>query len=485
MKKILILSILLLINLLAKAQITFTKFYNFELEEPFNVLELDDGYLMTTSCGQTISTANLLIIKTDFLGDTLWVKRYGDSLIRYQITSLVKTYDNNFITGTNVTNYGLLIEYASLIKFDSNGDTLWTNNIYAPGSDFYFGIYFIECSDHGFLISGQQADSLGTDGNAVLIKTDSLGNFQWSKTFGGVKFDCAYSSVELPDKSFLTLGWTRSFSLGNRDLYLIKTDSLGILIWQKNYGTTFFDVGVGITKTMDGNYLLAGAKGNPANSGINGWLLKVDTSGAILWQKTLTTNLFDSEIWWARELNDGSIISAGSKTVTSTSLDSAWVVKTNSLGVKLWERGFQAGNNHSCFRDVIATSDGGYACVGFVYTGPSGNEDGWLVKLDSMGCDSTGCAQYTGVGIDDLNNDTEFSLYPNPVQDVLTIRFKFSLYSLCDVRVYNMLGEQVYAMRSFIQKQTTVPTTALPPGMYFVSLKYEGQTVTRKFVKAP
>ena len=462
--------------------ITFTKYYDYGQEAAYNILELNDGYLMATMVGQPALPRKVYIIKTDFYGDTLWVKYYGNSTDQLSINSLIRTYDGNYIVGTDNKDYNIFRKYSFLLKIDSNGDSLWLKKIYPPGSDRYNSQFVIECTDHGFLITGQQVDSLITDGDALIIKTDSLGNYQWSKTFGGPLFDAALSSVELPDKSFLTLGWTRSFSFGNRDLYLIKTDSLGNLIWQKHYGTTFLDGGTGITKTSDGNYLLAGYKGNSSTGLVDAWLLKIDTSGSILWQKTLT-NSGEAEIWWARELVDGTIVGAGSKSNPSFTLDSAWIVKTDGLGNKLWERGFVSNNNYSYFRDVQPTSDGGFACVGFVFTGPSGNEDGWLIKLDSMGCDSSGCATYTGVGINEINNEGEFSLYPNPVTDLLTIRFSYSLFSVCDISVYNMLGEQVYTTKTFVQKQTVIPVSQLPPGMYFLSLKYEGQTVAKKFVK--
>lgn len=462
--------------------ITFTKYYDFQYEEFFNVLELSDGYLMTASSGSTISTLHALIIKTDFNGDTIWVKHYGDTLQRYEIGGLLKTSDGNFVTGTRLRSYTLFKQSIYLLKFDNNGDTLWSRTIFAPGSDQYFGLFITECSDKGFLITGEQTDSLVTDGNVFIVKTDSLGNEEWSKNFGGIEFDAGHSSIELPDQGFLTLGWTRSFGLGSRDLYLIKTDSLGNLKWQKTYGTVYLDSGTGITKTADGNYLLAGGKGMSSTPSGGAWLIKVDTAGTVLWQETLIYTM-DCEIWWAHELQDHSIVAAGSKSDALNTVDSAWVGKTDSVGNLLWERSFISNNDQSYFRDVLPTTDGGFACVGFAYKGPTGNEDGWLIKLDSLGCDSSGCASYTGVGIEDLNNETEFSLYPNPVKDNLNIRFKFSMYGVCDVTVYNMLGEQVYVNRTFVQKQTSIPVTQLPSGMYFISLKYEGQTVARKFIK--
>ncbi|MEO8151207.1 MAG: T9SS type A sorting domain-containing protein [Bacteroidia bacterium] len=479
MKFLKVMVCLFLLSFGATAQtITFTKYYDFQLEEFFNVLELSDGYLMTASSGSTISTLRTLIIKTDFNGDTVWIKQYGDTLQRYEISGLLKTSDGNYITGSRLRSYTLFKQCIYLLKFDNNGDTLWAKTIFAPGSDQYFGLFLTECSDKGFLIAGQQTDSLATDGNVFITKTDSLGNEEWTKNFGGANYDAALSSVQLTDQGFLTLGWTRSYGLGSRDLYLIKTDSIGNFKWQKTYGTAYLDGATGITKTADGNYLLSGYKGISSTQEIRSWLIKIDTSGTIIWQKTYLNS--DSEIWWAHELQNNTIIAVGALE-GNNGIVNAWVVKTDSFGNQLWDRSFGSYNDHCCFRDVIQTSDSGFACVGFAYKGPNGNEDGWLIKLDSLGCDSFGCATYTEVN--EVNYNSEFSVYPNPVNDFLTIRFSYSLFSVCDITVYNMLGEQVYATRTFVQKQTAVPVSQLPPGMYFLSLKYEGQTVARKFVK--
>ncbi len=461
--------------------ITFTKYYDFGIDGCFNVLELNDGYLTATMAAHPFYPQNIYIVKTDFYGDTLWTKEYGSNNDYFIIYMLIKTSDSNFLLGCFRHDINLINTRLYLMKINSLGDTLWTREYVASSPYHYNGCYGIETSDKGFLITGQKSDSLLTDGDLLICKTDSAGNFQWLKTYGGSQFDAGYSSIELADKGFLTVGWTRSFGLGNRDLYLIKTDSLGNFKWQKTYGTTFADGATGITKTADGNYLIGGYKGIPSVSSIRPWLIKVDTAGIILWEKTYANT--KGEIQWARELPDGSIAGVGSLENASGNPDSAWIVKTDAQGIMLWDRGFVSYNDESYFRDFQPTSDGGFICAGFVFEGPTGTQDSWLIKLDSLGCDSFGCANYTNVGINDINYEDEFSVYPNPANDFLTIRFSYSLFSVCDIKVYNMLGEEVYNSRTFIQKQTAIPVSHLTPGIYFLSLRYEGQMVTRKFVK--
>ncbi len=107
----------------------------------------------------------------------------------------------------------------------------------------YYGGYLLETSDHGYLITGEIADSALTDGDIFILKTDSIGNLEWMNSFGGIRFEAGYSSVETTDGGYLTAGWTRSFGFGNnsniREDIVVKWDSVGNYQWHKTYGSIF------------------------------------------------------------------------------------------------------------------------------------------------------------------------------------------------------------------------------------------------------
>jgi len=99
-------------------------------------------------------------------------------------------------------------------------------------------LWALRCANGGYAISG--AVDIGTpsvqNGQASLIRTDAFGNQLWERLYGGALNDAAQQVVEVPDGGFLLLGWTRSFGAGQRDFYLVKTDSLGNQQWQRTYG---------------------------------------------------------------------------------------------------------------------------------------------------------------------------------------------------------------------------------------------------------
>jgi hypothetical protein len=354
-----------------------------------------------------------------------------------------------------------------------------------PGYN-YYSQYVIETADKGFLVTGQKGDSQNTDADGCLVKTDSVGNVQWIKTVGGNNFDAFYSSVQLPDQSYLSIGWTRSFGFGNNfnhDGYLVKTDSAGNFLWQKTIGTIDEENYMGISKTSDGNFLLAGGKYYYSTDTLEPQIIKIDTAGNIIWTRTYSTTHY-CELWWARECPDGSIVAVGSKShPLNGQIDDGWIIKTDSAGNKQWERQFRQSTQHCYFRDVQPTTDGGYIAAGFAFKGASNTQDAWLVKLDSLGCDSVGCATYvTGIAPSPLER-AGVRLFPNPAKEYVTISFLHSVFTACRVRIIDIMGKEVYRQSLFIQKQISLPVSTFASGIYVVELNYEGRKEYQKFVK--
>ncbi|MDQ3050584.1 MAG: T9SS type A sorting domain-containing protein [Bacteroidota bacterium] len=387
------------------------------------------------------------INRLDSVGDVIFSKVLTDSLYSPIIFSLLLSNDSNFVTGCFYQELSTSIRSLFIVKFDQLGDTLWRKVIQPdPGFEF-FGRYFIETSDHGFLFTGAYVDLGWVNSEVFILKTDSIGNILWTNTFGGSAYDDAFSTVETPDKGFLTLGLTRSFGFGNswnRDDLLVKWDSLGNYQWHKTYGTPAEDIGVGITKCMDGNYLLG--SGKYVNSNFSqGKIIKIDVDGNIIWQK-VTGNRSDS-FWWAREKSNYDIVAIGSER-NSNNFDNGFIFCTDSAGNEKWRRQYRYGNDHCYFRDVQETPDGGIVCAGFVFDGASGNQDGWLVKLDSNGClSAVNCGQPTGLLDVVASSSYDISIAPNPVVDQAIIKVdglpQHLLQEHYQVTIFDITGKKI------------------------------------------
>jgi len=427
---------------LCHAQVTFDRTYDSGGSETlFNILTFSFGYAIAMNVNQ--SPDKLQIIKLDLIGDTTNSRTYEILSAITTIYSFKKTSDSSFISGSFLYDLTNATRNVFLLKFDHNLDTLWTKKISPPPNTNYNGNYLIETSDKGFLVTGQVYYPQNNEGDFFILKTDSTGNFQWIQTFGGTNNDAAFSSIETPDKGFLTLGWTHSFGFGNannRDDLLVKWDSLGNYQWHKTFGTTDSEYAIGITACSDGNYLLASYKFNQFTTTSLSKIIKVDVDGNMIWQQYYST--VRSQFWWARERSNLDIIAIGSER-NSNNKDDGFIVCTDSSGNEKWRRLYRVGTNHCYFRDVQETPDGGIICAGFVFQGASGGQDGWLVKLDSTGCLAAGnCGVPTGLFEAQSATQYEVTVYPNPVKDQAIVKIDGLPQRLMDesyrLRVYDL-----------------------------------------------
>ncbi len=211
------------------------------------------------------------------------------------------------------------------IKLSSTGAIEWRKYFGGKNTDTCYDV--VETSD-GYIMIGS-SDSVDVDINNNkggydfwVVKIDKSGNLLWEKSLGGSEIDEAYQIVKTDDGNFLLVGETRSSNsditsqYGGADVWVVKINNSGNIIWQKNYGGTSFDVARAVVVSNDGNYLIAGSTRSldidvSENNGVNDvWVLKIDTKGSILWQKSIG----GSDVDFAHdieELEDGSIVIVG------------------------------------------------------------------------------------------------------------------------------------------------------------------------------
>jgi hypothetical protein len=147
------------------------------------------------------------------------------------------------------------------------------------GTDTDYGYSVVQTSDGGYAITGYTY-SFGAGGTDVyLVKTDANGNIQWSKTYGGTDTDVGYSVVQTSDGGYAIAGYTLSFGAGGSDVYLVKTDSLGNMVWSKTFGGTGADHAYSVVQTADGGYAITGYTYSFGAGGYDVYLVKTDVYG--------------------------------------------------------------------------------------------------------------------------------------------------------------------------------------------------------------
>jgi len=241
-----------------------------------------------------------------------------------------------------------------------------------------------ETDDGGYVLVGNTS-SFGAGGYDVwLVKTDMFGNMVWDKTYGGWKSETAYSVVKTGDGGYALAGWTTSFGAGGYDVWLVKTDASGDMMWNKTYGGLDSDIGVWVIQTDDGGYAITGWTWSLGAGRADFWLIKTDSLGNEQWNETYG-GVYDDTAVSLVQTDDGGYAMAGNRRSLGIYSDTdVWLVKTDALGNEQWNRTY-GGASDEIMNSIIKTSDGGYAMAGYTASLGAGNSDVWLIKTDGTG----------------------------------------------------------------------------------------------------
>ncbi len=237
----------------------------------------DGGYIVTGYTSFGTGGGDVYLIKTDSTGDTLWTRTYGGSSGDWGI-SVQQTTDGGYIVTGATRSFGAGSRDFYLIKTDSTGDTLWTRTY--GGSNYEHGWAVQQTTDGGYIVMGGTG-SFGAGGyDAYLIKTNSTGDTLWTRTYGGSNDDWGNSVQLTTDGGYIVAGVTWSFGAGQEEVYLIKTDSLGDTLWSRTYGKSYDDGLTWVQQTTDGGYIvLAWTRSFGAGGSEDVMLTKLDSLG--------------------------------------------------------------------------------------------------------------------------------------------------------------------------------------------------------------
>lgn len=216
----------------------------------------DSGYVVvggTRSFG--LGAWDVYFIKTDVNGDTSWTKTYGgtDSDKGYSVRQIS---DGGYVIAGYTKSFGAGGEDVYLLRTNANGDTLWTKTYGGVNND--NGSAIQQTFDGGYIITGVTYSFGAGDADVWLLKTDSLGDTLWTKTYGGEDWDEAISVQQTSDGGYFIVGRTYVWEVGDHDIYVIKTNANGDTLWTGTYGGTHTEFGYSGQQTTDGGYIIVG-----------------------------------------------------------------------------------------------------------------------------------------------------------------------------------------------------------------------------------
>ena len=288
----------------------------------FCIQATPDGYIIaggTQSFGQGLS--DVYLIKTDLLGSAQWAKTYG-GVEWEEGRSVIRTADGGYLV-TGTARFSMNEIY--VVRTDAAGTEIRSH---------YFGAnsgMSIAGADGGaFTIAGGVLTVDSSD-NVYLVKADSLGRTLWQRNYGGIYRDVAHCVAAAPDGGSIVVGYSESFGAGLSDVYVLKMTSLGFLSWAKTYGGSGIEIGNSINPTADGGYIMVGTSGASDAFNTDLYVIKVGTTGNLAWDRRfgVGSQAVGRDV---KQTSDGGYIIAGTKAIIGAPGD-IYLIKTDAVGL--------------------------------------------------------------------------------------------------------------------------------------------------------
>jgi hypothetical protein len=313
--------------------------------------------------------------------DTAWIYTFGGQLDD-ACNQIRPVQGNGFIVCGTTNSFGTGNTSIYAIKIDSSCTHQWSAAFGGRGNQAGYAV--TPTMDKGFAFVGF-TNSYGNGGYDVfLVKTDSAGRLLWQKTYGGTDWDFGYSIKETTDGGFLISGLTFSYGAGGGDVYVIRTNQRGDTLWTKTYGGTGEDIGNAIAITGDSLYTIAGSTTSFGSRDTSIYLIQLDTAGNLKQSKTYGCRR-NNVAYTIAPTRDNGFIMMGSMDSVFAGIRGQTLLKTDGQGNQKWIEQITNGPWQDIGKDVVQAPDGSFLIAGTADGGGFGSSSMHIMHYDSAG----------------------------------------------------------------------------------------------------
>ncbi len=465
-------------------------------EEGLKLVQTSDGGFAI--CGKTNSYGagdfDALLIKTDGNGNLQWMKAYG-GLAEEHLVNLRETRDHGFILSGSTLSYGQGNWDMLFIKTDSVGDTLWTKIIGGINSD--QGTDAEETNDGGYIFLGRQASWGSGSSDVFIMKTNAAGDSTWSRALGGLSYEEGIKVKQTKDRGYIVTGASTSFTNTSYDVYLNKLDSVGNLTWSKLYAGIHNDATYDVLELEDGGYIVTGetesfgnnhARPAPPSKEVqsitlpvsvlgtdhsNVLVIRTDANGDTLWARAYGGDSLDEAYTIVQTADSGFATIAFSTTFSNDSID-YYLIKSD-------KNGYSGCDETPAPLTIFIPATVIMTIVPQITSGL--NVTGaFNVPTMPVVTQHDICSAFTEIDETDASNHL-FTLFPNPVRDKLNM-IRQTLYNDIIIEIYNMFGEKVFVSTvKNTERELEINISNLAQGIYTCHFISGEEVAVKKFVK--
>jgi hypothetical protein len=476
----------------------------------------DGGYVLigsTASNDGDVSgnhgSGDVWVVKLNSLGALAWQKTFGGTGVESTTVSIEETNDGGyvFIDGTSSNDGDVSGNHGGsdvwVVKLNSSGTMVWQKTFggtAADGSNSNGTCMIKQTKDGGYVFVSSTASTNGDitsnhGGTDIwVVKTDSVGNKTWGKTYGGTSDESSSSIEQTTDGGYIVAGYTKSNNgdvtnnYGLNDEWILKLDSIGNISWQKTYGGSQDDKLNAVHQTADGGYITVGNTSSSDHDvsnyhdSVDIWVTKLLITGGISWAKTYGGTRLDGGNY-ITQISDGNYILAGNSRSADGDISGVhgsygdmWLMALYQNGTVRWKTAFGGSTNDAAYR-IIPTTDNGYIAAGLTTSNDGdaigngfhgGTGDFWAVKLSSV------------TGVEKIDAAKNIRVFPTHTTDLIHVSLSPN-FENATLKIFNLFGQEVKFMQSSGQNRLIHVGENLP-GIYLLQLACSGRLYSYKII---
>lgn len=282
----------LVLRLQASGRLLWQRKFDDRVGANFILPSADGSFLLVGGKTFQDGQSGVWVVKMNSDSTTRWERIYTSIESYGGVYAASQTADGGCIlAGEAGVRVGQSLQLGAwALKLTAGGEVEWQKSYILPGGIFYS---VLQTRDGGYILTGENVPDEFQSVNCWVVKMDRAGRIQWQKTILGRYVESGYAVIEKSGGGFIVAGTTSSFGRGNDDMWLVSFSSSGNILWQKTYGGRYNEEAFGILQDPDGQFVVLGETQSYGAGNRDVWLIKVDSMGNIQWQKTYGTSQED------------------------------------------------------------------------------------------------------------------------------------------------------------------------------------------------